>query len=248
MKCRDVRPWLFGAAAEAVPPRCSGTCSAAHAAAGGKGNWPWLEAGQVAEAEPLPPVNGGQPLLAALVSGGLRLAEESDPLRRAEVSSALAGLLAQAIVLLSARGDAEQADELGTAMGELLYVGVTSNLDRVAATAPPGARAAEAEQVRRRAAQAQAVLEQNLEQATGPARAGLQRALQASRHGAERAAQGGPGKGKSKGPPWLRDNPEEEPKGKGRPPHGKPPDTPGKGKKNGKGNPGKGHGPNNPDR
>ncbi len=161
----------------------------------------------------------GQALVAVLVLSGLRLVEESDPLRRANLSSELGQELTQTIALLSANGEEEQASELGVTLGELMDRGVAGNLDRVEADDVKGGRRAEVEQVRQRAAQTTTVLERNLAQAPAAARPGLQRALQASKQGRDRATKGvpkGQGKPDHTGPPWLREGKEDGPRQHGK--------------------------------
>ncbi len=197
----------------------------ARAAQDGSANF---QSGQgAAEVAPAPvPMGGPEPFLKVLVLSGLQLAEETDPLQRADLSSTLAQRLAQAIVLLSAGGDADQAAELGSALGSLMDRGVSENLVRVETADLPESRRAEVEKVRKRSARAMAVLERNLSGAPPAARMGLQRALQASGIGGDQAKQRGKGKSKGKGkgqggntgPPWLRDEKED----KSGPPHGKP--------------------------
>jgi hypothetical protein len=164
---------------------------------------------------------GARPLLATLVLAGLRLAEEPDPLRRAEVASDLAQQLALTVALVSAEDDSQQVAELGSTLGHLMEQGVAGNLDRAEEADPKGSRRAEAEQVRQRAAQATATLERNLAHAPPAARAGLQRALEASEQAWNRKDNG---KAKGKGasgapghapfiPPGLRKKMQADPSG-----------------------------------
>jgi hypothetical protein len=175
-----------------------------------------------AEAPRTPAPGAAQPLLTVLVVQGLRLAEEEDPLRRADLSAELAHHLSQAVVLLAAGGDADQASDLSASLGELMDVGVAENLDRAEKADVKGARRAEAEQVQQRASQAVEALKRNLAHAPEAARAGLERALKASAEGWERSQRDGGSKGKPgrKGPPWLRGD-------KDAPPPGEPPGPPG---------------------
>src|SRR5205807_1845156 len=86
-------------------------------------------------------------LLAALVVQGLRLAEETDPLRKADVCNDVADHLVQSIVLASAGGDTERADKLGGLLGSVMDQGVASNLSKVETANPEDARVQEAEKV-----------------------------------------------------------------------------------------------------
>jgi hypothetical protein len=124
------------------------------------------------------PDGPARPLLVTLVIHAVRLAETGDPLRRADLSADLAPLLAQAIVLLSAGGDAERAEKLGDCLGDLLGRGVGENLKQVEADGAPEARRAEAEKVRERSGQAVTILERNREQLPAAARKGLEHALE----------------------------------------------------------------------
>jgi hypothetical protein len=139
-----------------------------------------------------------RPLLETVVVEGLRLAEEDDPLRRADSCSRVVEQLVQTILLTSARGEAKPASTLGKCLGEMVDRGVVVNLNRAKVDDADKDRMAERERVRRRVAAASAVLESNLQRAPPQARAGLQRAMEASRGGLERAAQAGKGKGNSK--------------------------------------------------
>lgn len=139
-------------------------------------------------------------VLGSLVLNGLRLAEEDDPLRRADVCSDVADQLVQTILQASAAGDEEEASRLGKLLGDMMDHGVAANLDQVPHAEREGARRDEWDQVGRRAVEASAALEKNLEQAPAPARKGLERALAASSKGREKACQK-VGKTKSKTPP-----------------------------------------------
>jgi hypothetical protein len=177
----------------------------------------------VAQTKQSPALPAGEDLLSRLVRLGLRLAEEGDPLRRAEVSLDLSAHLTQAIVLLSADGHTEQAVQLGEQLGELMDQGVADNLDRVSAADPDPERKVAVERVRQQAIQATTMLEKNLAQAPAAARAGLEQAMEASRDGRDRAVKGGKPKDKAPnkvhGPPWKRD---KDAPGKVPPGHQKP--------------------------
>ncbi len=158
---------------------------------------------------------GFRPLLAALVQQALKLADETDPLRRADLCSELAALLTPALVVLAAGSDVQQAEEMGSCLGDLLERGVANNLDRAESEDAQGLRQAELDKVRERSVQAAAVFERNLEDAPPAAQAGLQRVVEASTEGRERVLQPGkpkgkpghpgpPGKGKPIVPPGLK--------------------------------------------
>jgi hypothetical protein len=153
----------------------------------------WVSPGAVRQGTP-------RALLGALVMQGLRLAETDDPLRRADCCSDIADNLVQTILVASATGDTEQASWLGKHLGEVMDRGVERNLARAQVIDAEGARKAEVERVSQRSAQATAALERNLERAPAAARAGLQRALEASGHGERNGQESrGKGKGKNKG-------------------------------------------------
>jgi hypothetical protein len=170
-----------------------------------------IEAGRGPAGDGADPAAAGPapPLISVLVTHGLRLAEEADPVRRADLSADLASLLAPAIVLLSAGGDDEGAEELGDCMGDLLGWGVGDNLKQAEADGLPAPRQAEAEKVRERSAEVMAGLERNLAQVPAPARDGIQRAVQ--------AGQANKGKPRPTAPdrkPKDRHAPPKKPKGK----------------------------------
>jgi hypothetical protein len=75
-------------------------------------------------------------LLSALVMNGFRLAEETDPLKRADCCSDLADHLLQAIVTASVKGDRHNVSELGKHLGQFVERGVSKNLARVPADDP----------------------------------------------------------------------------------------------------------------
>lgn len=182
-----------------------------------------------AAAKALPPgtvsadSSGPHPLLETVVVEGLRLAEEEDPLRRADSCSVVAEQLVQAILLTSAMGEAQQASTLGNCLGEMVDRGVAVNLNRASVDDADKNRLVERERVSQRLASVSAVLQTNWHRAPPQARAGLQRAMEVSRSGLERAAQASKGKVNSK------------PNGvQGRPPKERPFSPPGLQKKRGK--------------
>jgi hypothetical protein len=177
-----------------------------------------LESGrQPAEGSgPAVPARGSRPLLVSLVLQGLKLADETDPLRRADLCSELAALLTPALVVLAAGGDVQQAEEMGGCLGDLLERGVANNLDQAEKEDVQGVRQADLEEVRQRSVQAAVVVEQNLEEAPPAAQPALRRVADASAEGRERVLQPGkpkskpgrpgpPGKGKANVPPGQRD-------------------------------------------
>jgi electron transfer flavoprotein alpha/beta subunit len=137
-------------------------------------------------------------LLETVVWEGLRLAEEKDPLQRADSCSAVAEQLVQTILLASAMGEVERAAMLGQCLSEMADRGVAANLNRVEMNEADTDGLAELERVRQRAAAAEAALQSNWQRAPSSARKGLEQAMEASRSSLERAAHAGKSKGKLK--------------------------------------------------
>jgi hypothetical protein len=165
-----------------------------------------LEAERLAAPENLPPVFLGSPapLLAVLVYQGLRLADETDLLRRADLCAELASYLAPAVVVLCAAGDDEPADDLSECLGDLLEHGVADSLDRLA---PEDARQrrADIDKVREHCVRTVGILEQNRSKVPEAARAGLDRALEAARPATDRVRDAGEGKARPDVPPAQPD-------------------------------------------
>lgn len=134
-------------------------------------------------------------LLGTLVLQALPLAEEDDPLRRADHCNAVAEQLVQGILLASSDGDTTRAEQLGGLLGEVLDRGIAPNLERIDLQDADPPRLADAERVEQRSGQAVEVLQRNLEKAPPAAQPGLQKALEAV--GKEKPP-GHPGKGKGK--------------------------------------------------
>jgi hypothetical protein len=149
----------------------------------------------------VPPLGGGSSggLLESLVSQGLRLAEEDDPLKRAACGAAAADRLAAAIVEATPTADGDEMERLGDYLAAVRVGAVDANLDR-AADGLDAMRREEFDRVQRRADDAVTTLETNLAQASAAARAGLMRALAAARAKPPEAPgmrdKGPPGKGK----------------------------------------------------
>jgi len=157
------------------------------------------------------------PLLAELIQRGLKLAEETDPLRRAEICSNLARRLTPTFVLLSARDDTALAEVAGACFADLLEWGVAHNLDTAARQDEKQTRHADVDKVRQQSAEVLDVLERNVAQAPADAKEGLAQALAATAPAKERLAH--PGKDNSQ-PPWQRENAKSGGKGKGHVPPG----------------------------
>jgi hypothetical protein len=134
-------------------------------------------------------------LLGTLVLQALLLAEENDPLRRADHCNAVAEQLVQGILLASSGGDTTRAEQLGGLLGEVMDRGIVPNLERIDLRDADPPRLADAERVEQRSGEAVEVLQRNLEKAPPAAQPGLQKALEAV--GKEKPP-GHPGKGKGK--------------------------------------------------
>ncbi len=117
---------------------------------------------------PLPDLPGAQSpprhLLATLVHQGLRLAEEDDPLRRADYCQDVADHLVRVILHDTFKGDVGSASRLGQPLSQFMDRGVKGNLERLP---PDDPRLAELHQVLRRAAKVIQDLEDTLENAPG---------------------------------------------------------------------------------
>jgi hypothetical protein len=146
-------------------------------------------------ADDLPPLQvpavSGSPrdLVGALVAEGIRLAEESDPLRRADYCVNVGDQLVATILQVAAADDDDQARQLGQYLGEVLARGVVPNLRRAEAADSDGRRLAEYRRIGERGVKAAAVLRQKLEQAPPRVRVGLEKAVEAARSGVTLAAE-----------------------------------------------------------
>jgi hypothetical protein len=153
---------------------------------------------------PLPTATPPRSLLGALVLDGLLLAEEDDPLRRAQYCTDLSDRLVARILQASATGDTDQAARMGSYLGQIMELGVVFNLESMPAPGPDDPRRQEWEQIGERAVQATDALEHNLEQAPELARPVLEKALEAADQARAKAKTEHKGpKGKGKLPPGL---------------------------------------------
>jgi hypothetical protein len=160
--------------------------------------------GERPPADDLPPlqiplVSGStRDLVGLLVAEGVRLAEEGDPLRRADYCLDLGDQLVQTILQVAAASDAEEARLLGEHLGDVLARGVAANLKR-AEVEGDARRLAEYQRLGERGVKVAAVLRQKLDQAPRRSRIGLERAVEAARRGfaltAEAAREKPAGKG-----------------------------------------------------
>ncbi|GIW80678.1 MAG: hypothetical protein KatS3mg105_2485 [Gemmatales bacterium] len=158
---------------------------------------------EAAPAEPLN-ISSSPEIVTTLVYHGLLLANEEDPLLRAEHCSDVADSLVRWILQASAEGDAEMASELGAFLSDVTLIGIEENLSRVEPEKIDIPSRRRFEELKQKANKAKEVLQQNLERAPKSAQFGLQRALEATQRGrpAGRQQPNG-GKQKGKGPPFL---------------------------------------------
>lgn len=128
------------------------------------------------------PVRSGttRDLLGVLVLQAIQLAEENDPLRRAECCNDVAEHLVQGILLASSGGDTDRAARLGGFLNAVIDRGVASNLQRYQAAGPEDTRQAEVGRIGERSSRTVEVLEKNLEQAPAAAQPALEKALEAT--------------------------------------------------------------------
>lgn len=82
-----------------------------------------------------------QPLIEALVESGLRLADEADPLARAEACTELAGRFAAEVREAARQSDASRTAEVGRHLHDLLAQGVAVNLQAARRDIPLGSTA-----------------------------------------------------------------------------------------------------------
>ena len=128
-----------------------------------------------------PTEDGASPkLLADLVGHGLRLAEQDDPLDRADSGAAVVDTLTQAIVNSSDTSDADAMAKLGGYVAQFRSEAVKDNLDQVAVDDLDRQGQADLDRVRQRSVAAMGLLEKTAQQAPEAARPGLVRALEAA--------------------------------------------------------------------
>jgi len=140
----------------------------------------WSDTPPPAGAARLRQLHRNRRLVDALVNGGLRLAAEPDPLKRAECCHGLAENLAGEIGQAATDHDSARVAELGRHLQSVLQEGVADNLHDARRLIPPGsAREAELRRVGRRAADGMKPLEEQLRHATAADAADLRGALAA---------------------------------------------------------------------
>jgi hypothetical protein len=112
-----------------------------------------------ADGPALPDRPGRHVVLAALVRNGLRLAEDADPLRRADYCSDIVDHLLQAVVTASRQPDGSDVSTFTRHVGAFVDHGISANLAQVSQDDP---RRLELQHIRQRAARTLAVLDQTL--------------------------------------------------------------------------------------
>ncbi|MCI0456663.1 MAG: hypothetical protein L0Z62_06750 [Gemmataceae bacterium] len=146
-------------------------------------------------------------LVERLVEGGLRLAGESDTLKRADECGRLARSVAEEIARAVTAKEQPRADRLGQHLEALLVRGVAANLSLASASLPlDSPRRPEVRQVGDRALAVMLPLEKELQQVPSPQQAqALRQSLTRGRTELEQAVREptskGKGKGKLKAPP-----------------------------------------------
>ena len=138
--------------------------------------------------------------LEAFVGLAVRLAETDGPLRRADLSLAMAHTLAAATVLVTVDADDDAIGKMGGYMDVVLDRGVDENLMRAEAEDPEGKLREPIAGIREKASQPVGILERNLAKIPPQAQKGLERAIEASKAGTDRAGKAR----KGNGPPWMR--------------------------------------------
>jgi hypothetical protein len=130
-----------------------------------------------------PPVeeSGSRSLLKVMVVQSLLVVAEDDPVRRADHSTRVAHSLAQAIIDRAATADEEEAKQLGQSLEAVVDRAVNPNLELVAPKVANPAKQKEAEEVRKRARKAVAVVKEKLPDMPEQARDALKRVFENKR-------------------------------------------------------------------
>jgi hypothetical protein len=136
-------------------------------------------------------------LLQTVVARSLLLADEEDPLRRANHCTEVADSLARAITQASARGQTDEALRLSRYLGQLMDRGVVRNTVVASPEEEDGRRLAEWAQASWRAGLISATLERELQEHALPS-VPVKQIVEDSRKGWEHAWEKGKGKGKGK--------------------------------------------------
>ena len=166
---------------------------------------------KIQRSEPMSPTS-------ALIQFALTYSSEADPVVKADLCTDYVQRLMPSMMLYLADDATPQRVEMGQQFGEMIQFGIYTPLELASTKETPEPVKAQAERIIRNAGQAVAEIEENLDKAPDAAKAGLERALEATVKGWEKNDKN---KGQGKGPPWKR-NPNGSPENKS---------TPGKGKK-----------------
>ncbi len=154
-----------------------------------------------------------------LIRHSVRFVLAESSLAKADASADVSAAVAQLITSVAFAGRPDEASQLGASLDTIILKGVAGNLDRTLAGQPTPEAREEAAGIRQRSAGATQALERNLAKAPPVARAGLERALNASAKGRERVGNPADGvKPAQKGPPWKKGDFEHPGKGNALPP------------------------------
>jgi len=127
------------------------------------------------------PVRADRSLLDGVVLRALRLAEETDPLLRADCCAEMADEFAQAAALAAAGRETERAGLLAGSIDGVLERGVNDNLARADDAGLDDDRRRQRERISRKAELVVGALEANMEHAPDEVRPGLRKAVEAVR-------------------------------------------------------------------
>jgi hypothetical protein len=142
----------------------------------------WAEdtSGENAQAGRIRQLQRNRTLVRILVEGGLRLAGEDDPLKRADCCNGLAESLAGEIEEAAAAREGDRAVELGQHLHILLQYGVAGNLSLARNLSPSGStRELELRRVGARSAEVMQPLEEHLKRAAEADPGEMRRAFKA---------------------------------------------------------------------
>ncbi len=145
-----------------------------------------------------PAVVSKRSLLQMLVVSSLQVAQEEDPVKRAEHSTDVAGRLADTLVEQAGKGDADDAKRLAESLEKVMERGVQGNLDNLDLDKMDDVRRKQVDRVQERAEAAMQKLQPNLLQMPIEAQKNLIRALELAEQ-LQKMQQKGHGKGKGKG-------------------------------------------------
>jgi hypothetical protein len=123
-----------------------------------------------------------QPLVESIVTTGVSLAGENDPLNRAKVGADAADNLVRIIMETSQRGsDQAEMERLGSYLGLVLKTAVNGNLNKVDTKDADLKRKEESERLRQRSTSVLSGWKQKIDEAPPEQRSGLEQAYEAAR-------------------------------------------------------------------